>query len=140
MKSSIYIDISLLGILFALHFTHNPKTQNFKLGVLFLLFSHVIITSSNCNNNDVELETLGTAEKEVPLKKEKIEIPNEITNVITEENIPVTRKNVSDSKFDRNFSVPENSMVLSNPNPIVSDDTNQRLANARTNFWAGLVN
>ena len=30
MKSSIYVDFSLLAVLFALQVTNNPKTQNFK--------------------------------------------------------------------------------------------------------------
>lgn len=149
MKSSIYVDISLLAILFALHFTRNPKAQNFKLGVLFILFSHVIITSKNCHLPDkqpVKLETLGMDNDEnededdgEEVIEEVNEIPNETANVITGKDIPLVRKNVSDGKFDRNFSVPPGSKILSNPNPIVSDNTNERLSNARTNFWSGIL-
>jgi len=149
MKSSIYVDISLLAILFALHFTRNPKAQNFKLGVLFLLFSHVIITSKNCHlpvKQPVKLETLGmdNDEDEDEDDSEEVidevnEIPNETANVIKVEDIPDVRKSVSDGKFDRNFSVPPGSKILSNPNPIVSDNTNERLSNARTNFWSGIL-
>ena len=152
MKSSIYVDISLLAILFALHFTRNPKAQNFKLGVLFILFSHVIITSRNCSlpvKQPVKLETLGVDDndsneedekevQEVP-EEEVNEIPNETANVITGKDIPFVRKSVSDGKFDRNFSVPPGSKLLYNPNPIVSDNTNERLSNARTNFWSGIL-
>jgi len=159
MRSSIYIDISLLAVLFALHFTRNPKSQNFKLGVLILLFAHVVVTSSKTQKQTNKLDSLGmenenseSEPKEVTQEDSEVEskesvpdfltdeeIENEPTNIITKKDVPTFRKSVSDSKFDRNFSVPSGSKILSSPNPVVSDDTNKRLADARTKFWSGLV-
>ena len=141
MKSSIYIDFSLLAVLFALQLTNNPKTQNFKLAIIALLFSHVIITSGSKEQKqplgaDKKIEPVDQTEQ-VP--NEYDEVPNETENVIPTEEVKIVRKNVSDGEFDRNFSVPPGSKLLSGPNPVVTNDTNERLSKARTNFWSNIL-
>lgn len=144
MKSSIYVDFSLLAVLFALQVTNNPKTQNFKLAIIALLFVHVIMTSGSKKQKE-QKEPLGADKKiefvdqteQVP--NEYDEVPNETDNVIPTEEVKIVRKNVSDGEFDRNFSVPPGSKLLSGPNPVVTNDTNKRLSNARTNFWSNIL-
>ena len=120
MKSPIYIDFSLLAILFALQVTNNPKTQNFKLAIVFLLFTHVITTSGTRGPRKNE-QTLGSAEKiqTVDQTEQEVneydEVPAETENVIAPEEVKIVRKNVSDGEFDRNFSVPPGSKLLSGP-------------------------
>ena len=144
MKSSIYVDFSLLAVLFALQVTNNPKTQNFKLAIIALLFAHVIMTSGSKKQKEKK-EPLGADKKIEPVDQteqvpnEYDEVPNETDNVIPTEDVKIVRKNVSDGEFDRNFSVPPGSKLLSGPNPVVTNDTNERLSNARTNFWSNIL-
>ena len=144
MKSSIYVDFSLLAVLFALQVTNNPKTQNFKLAIIALLFVHVIMTSGLKKQKERK-ESLGADKKIEPVDKteqvpnEYDEVPNETDNFIPTEEVKIVRKNVSDGEFDRNFSVPPGSKLLSGPNPVVTNDTNKRLSNARTNFWSNIL-
>ena len=73
------------------------------------------------------------------INNEYDEVPNETDNVIPTEEVKIVRKNVSDGEFDRNFSVPPGSKLLSGPNPVVTNNTNERLSNARTNFWSNIL-
>jgi len=143
----LFVDFSLLAVLFALQVTNNPKTQNFKLAIIALLFAHVIMTSGSKNQKEQkeQKEPLGADKKIEPVDQSKQvpneydEVPNETDNVIPTEEVKIVRKNVSDGEFDRNFSVPPGSKLLAGPNPVVTNDTNKRLSNARTNFWSNIL-
>lgn len=69
----------------------------------------------------------------------ELDIPNETENVIEPAEIQTVQKNVSNSEFVRNFNVPGESAVLPNPNPVVSDDLNARMAGSRTNFFSDIL-
>lgn len=142
MKSSLPIDVSLLAILFALNATSfGRKNQNLKMAVLILLITHVMFTS-NSPQKPVELVELGQENDEVEEEVDEVvelDIPNEIENVIEPAEIKTVRKNVSNSEFDRSFSIPTESATLVNPNPIVSDDLNVRMSGARTNFFSDIL-
>jgi len=144
MKSTISIDISLLAILFALQFTGNPKTQNFKLLILVVLFAHVVFTSNGLYNEDLPVlgaENIENIENSENIEEDNYEdeTPNETENVITTEEIPIVRKNTSDGEFNRNFSTPSKSAVLFSPNPIVSNEVNENLARSRSNFFSDIL-
>lgn len=148
MKSSLPIDVSLLAILFAMQFTSTGnKNQNLKMAVLVLLIAHVLFTSKGMYGEQQKPMDLGQAiNDEIDEIDEIIEetvveldIPNESENVIEPAEIKTTRKSVSNSEFVRNFSVPTESAVLSNPNPVVSDDLNERMAGSRTNFFSDIL-
>ena len=147
MNSSISIDISLLAILFALHFTANPKTQNFKLLILVVLFAHVVFTTNGMYKDKEEVLPLGmenTVDEDEEddfeiVNKHDDEIPNETENVIRGENVPIVRKNTSDGEFNRNFSTPSTSAVLFSPNPVVSDNVNSKLSNSRNKFFSDIL-
>lgn len=147
MRSDISVDISLLAILFALHFAGNPKTQNFKLLILVVLFAHVVFTSNGLYSDKEEVLPLGmenTADEEGEeefeiVDKYEDEIPNETENVITGQNVPIVRKNASNGEFNRNFSTPSKSAVLYSPNPVVSNDVNSNLARSRNKFFSDIL-
>lgn len=145
MKSSLPIDVSLLAILFAMHFTSTGnKNQNLKMAVLVLLIAHVLFTSKGMYGEQQKPMDLGQAindeiDEIIEETVVELDIPNESENVIEPAEIKTTRKSVSNSEFVRNFSVPTESAVLSNPNPVVSDDLNERMAGSRTNFFSDIL-
>ena len=149
MKSSLPIDVSLLAILFAIHATSTGnKNQNLKMAVLVLLIAHVLFTSKGMYGEQQKPMALGHAindeideiiEEEQEETVVELDIPNESDNVIEPAEIKTVRKSVSNSEFVRNFSVPTESAVLSNPNPVVSDDLNERMAGSRTNFFSDIL-
>lgn len=126
MGSSM-IDISLLAMLLAVHFSNNKDMQNFKMIVLALLISHVVFTTRKMyDNNDYIVESEDD-DPDDPIDDIGDEINLEEVGLPVEDfqdggAIDVNRDDfslnskamsVGDSEFRRALTVPKNTIKFS---------------------------
>ena len=114
------IDVSLLAVLLAVHFSNNKDMQNFKLIVLAVLLAHVIFTTRKMySEEDMMIENEGIVEEEEEEEEEEDEVQEELgAPEDYVESGPLDKKrddfsieskanSVGDSEFRRNLTVPE---------------------------------
>ena len=114
------IDVSLLAVLLAVHFSNNKDMQNFKLIVLAVLLAHVIFTTRKMySEEDMMIENEGIVEEEEEEEEEEDEVQEELgAPEDFVESGPLDKKrddfsieskanSVADSEFRRNLTVPE---------------------------------
>jgi len=117
------IDVSLLAVLLAVHFSNNKDMQNFKLIVLAVLLAHVIFTTRKMySEEDMMIENEGIVEEEEEEEEEEDEEDEEEEELGAPEDFvesgPLDKKrddfsieskanSVGDSEFRRNLTVPE---------------------------------
>ena len=123
MLSSSAIDISLLAILMALHFSNNKDVQNLKLSVLVILVAHALFTTHKMYEQRGDMEDV---------QDEVIDAPDEILGVGEEQQenatevdrkdftLPSQATSEGDGEYRRNFTSPSKSKHVFRKN--VSND------------------
>lgn len=119
------LDVSLLAVLLAVHFSNNKDMQNFKLVVLAVLLAHVIFTTRKMYTlEDMIIEN--ELQDEVTQEVVQEEVQEEVVQEETQEELgapfvetgPLDKKrddfsieskakSVADSEFRRSLTVPE---------------------------------
>ncbi len=161
--SSVSIDVSLFAVLLALNFT--GKNRTLKMAVLLVLMGHVLLTTNNVPlpttpNDDIEaLGNMGEdaprvdasdgaevsshadgEERAGPGADSAVSVPqNEPTNTIEAADLPRVQKNVSNSEFDRQFSIPPEYSRTDGILPRTSEAANSKLARSRTTFFDNIL-
>jgi hypothetical protein len=148
LNSGLTIDVCLLAILIALHITKKDKDLEFL--VLALLLVHVIVTtdstcSSSENQNPVEREiTLGVADENAHYGRKHVQDTpkiHETPEIVDSPNLSdeEKRKSVSNSTFERQFTIPKEYSKMSSILPNDSASANGKLAQARSNFFSNIL-
>jgi len=115
------IDVSLLAVLLAVHFSNNKDMQNFKLVVLAVLLAHVIFTTRKMYTLEdiiIENELQDEVTQEVVQEEVQEEETQEELGAPFVETGPLDKKrddfsieskakSVADSEFRRSLTVPE---------------------------------
>lgn len=115
------LDVSLLAVLLAVHFSNNKDMQNFKLVVLAVLLAHVIFTTRKMYTLEdiiVENELQDEVTQEVVQEEVQEEETQEELGAPFVETGPLDKKrddfsieskakSVADSEFRRSLTVPE---------------------------------
>lgn len=143
--SSVSVDVSLFAVLLALSFT--GKNRTLKMVVLLVLMGHVLMTT-----NGSPLSTLGAqggdgdvpqddaSDDESPETDPEVSDPqNEPTNTVEASDVPRVQKTVSNSEFDRQFSIPPEYSRTDGILPRTSEAANSKLARSRTMFFDNIL-
>lgn len=115
------LDVSLLAVLLAVHFSNNKDMQNFKLVVLAVLLAHVIFTTRKMYTLEdmiIENELQDEVTQEVVQEEVQEEETQEELGAPFVETGPLDKKrddfsieskakSVADSEFRRSLTVPE---------------------------------
>lgn len=115
------LDVSLLAVLLAVHFSNNKDMQNFKLVVLAVLLAHVIFTTRKMYTLEdmiIENESQDEVTQEVVQEEVQEEETQEELGAPFVETGPLDKKrddfsieskakSVADSEFRRSLTVPE---------------------------------
>jgi len=147
IHSSITHDVILFAVLLAL--TASGRYKNLKMVVLVTLLGHLLLTTGNKVPRVEESEALGAERLDVfdvtPVVEDKTPgnmaagPQNEETNTIIPENIRKTSKNVSNSEFDRQFTIPTEYSKTDGILPSTSTSANSKLARSRTSFFDNIL-
>lgn len=126
MLSSSAIDISLLAILMALHFSNNKDVQNLKLSVLVILVAHALFTTHKMYERRGVTGDAGDVPDDVPdVQDEILGVGNEHQENATELDrkdftLPSQATSEGDGEYRRNFTSPSKSKHVFRKN--VSND------------------
>jgi len=146
IHASITHDVILFAILLAL--TASGKYKNLKMIVLVTLLGHLLLTTGKNTVHSEDPEALGEGpllvDDVAPMENEPESNmdagrQNEETNTIIPENVRATSKTVSNSGFDRQFTIPTEYSKTDGILPSTSIAANSKLARSRTSFFDNIL-
>lgn len=144
IHSGITHDVILFAILLGL--TVTGKYKNLRLVVLVTLLGHLLLTTGK-GPGKPDHESLGEESPESedvsPPVEESSNMQsgpqNEETNTIVPENVRTVMKTVSNSEFDRQFTIPTEYSKTDGILPNTSTAANSKLARSRTSFFDNIL-
>ena len=151
IQSTVVRDVILFAVLLAL--TASGKYKKAQLGVLITLLGHLFLTTGSKHQNgkserSENMEALGESSL-IDTEKTGVETENDIkretgpqsqpTNTIASEEVKTVTKAVSNSEFDRQFSIPQEYSKIDAILPTTSESANSKLARYRTSFFDNIL-
>ena len=152
IHSTVVHDVILFAVLLAL--TASGKYKNAQMAVLVTLLGHLFLTTGSSTQNDHQpeqsdqLEQLGEStlietdkqeEETVADTKRETGPQSQPINTIASEDVKTVTKAVSNSEFDRQFSIPAEYSKIDAILPTTSNAANSKLARSRTSFFDNIL-